>query len=327
MVSSPTKVIDFFLREDIGAGDATALLTPNIRVEAAIYSNSQGILAGYSEVSTLLEDRGVKATFNVCDGDTINEGLIVATLKGHARSILSLERTVLNMLSRMSGVATLTRKYVNVVSSINPRVRIAATRKTSPGFRLFDKKAVVVGGGVSHRMGLYDMILIKDNHLFIFGGDIEKAVSTAREKNKKLKIEVEVSEIVDAITAAECGADMILLDNMSPKKVKKTIESLKEKNMRQRVLLEASGGITLSNVREYAKTGVDWISIGELTTSPKGMDFNLEFIKKNVVPNSLFFYLAAFFSLFIIAFPIPFSSVFSTSIMSVFFSSSSLRFL
>lgn len=271
--------IAYFLKEDVGSGDVTSSFTPDKKVVAVIKSNSSGILAGAEEVTSLLRKQGVKVVFHVKDGSNVSAGSNIATIEGPVRSILPVERTVLNILSRMSGVATLTRTYVGLVYEVSSTVRIAATRKTSPGFRYFDKKAVVVGGGVSHRMGLYDMVLIKDNHLFVFEGDIGAAVAASRKKNRKMKVEVEVSTTEEALTAARSGADMILLDNMTPSTVRETVNSLVAYSLRDKVLLEASGGVRLSNVREYAKTGVDWISLGELTRSPIGLDFSLDFIQ------------------------------------------------
>ncbi len=266
-----------YLAEDVGSGDLTSSFTPNRRVTAVLRSNSAGILAGSYEAGVLLRKIGVKAVFHMKDGSYFGAESKIATLDGPARKVLSLERTLLNIMSRMSGVATLTRKYVDAVAGY--KVCIAATRKTSPGFRLFDKRAVVVGGGVSHRIGLYDMVLIKDNHLAVFGGDIDSAVAAARKKAKGFKVEVEASSLAEAVSAAKAGADMILLDNMTPSQVRKTVSVLEKAGMREKVLVEASGGIRLGNVKNYARAGVDWISLGELTRSAKGLDFGLDVVK------------------------------------------------
>ncbi|MBU0763009.1 MAG: carboxylating nicotinate-nucleotide diphosphorylase [Candidatus Altiarchaeota archaeon] len=271
--------LDYFLGEDIGSGDVTSSFTPDKKVIACIKSNSQGVIAGVDEVSRIFRGEKIKCRFHVKDGDRVSKGQVIASVEGRARDILPVERTVLNILSRMSGVATLTRKYVDVVSKVNKRTRIAATRKTVPGFRFFDKKAVVVGGGVTHRMGLYDLILIKDNHLMVFGGDISSAISLAKRKYPKIKLEVEVDTVDGAVVAAKAGADMVLLDNMTPSNVKKTIGELTMHGLRRRVLVEASGGINLSNVRKYAKVGVDWISLGELTRAAVGLDYGMDFMK------------------------------------------------
>jgi nicotinate-nucleotide pyrophosphorylase (carboxylating) len=179
-------------------------------------------------------------------------------------------------MSRMSGIATVTRRLVDVVNKAGYKTKIACTRKTAPGMLYFDKKAVFIGGGDPHRLHLDDMILIKDNHIFITGG-VKKAVEIAREKAPfSKKIEVEVTDVKDVLTAAEAGADIIMFDNFSPEKIKEAVGSLKKAGLKGKVLIEASGGITSENVLDFASAGVDIVSLGEITHSVKAMDISME---------------------------------------------------
>ena len=213
------------------------------------------------------------------DGTHVKPGEVVMEVVGEAKRVLAAERTALNLLSHMSGVATLTRKAVEKAKAVNPRVRVAATRKTLPGLRYFEKKAVAIGGGDPHRYDLSDMILIKDNHIRIVG-DVEKAVRLARERASfTKKIEVEVRSAEEALKAARAGADIVMLDNVDVEEVKKAIELLKAHGLRDKVLVEVSGGITLENIDKYAATGVDIISMGMLTHSAKAIDFSLDVVE------------------------------------------------
>jgi len=196
-------------------------------------------------------------------------------LKGSSRDILIVERTSLNLLSRMSGIATQTKKYVLAAKKANPKIRVAATRKTTPLLAYFEKKAVKAGGGDSHRMSLEDEVLIKNNHLKLFK-NVKVAVETAKKETSFAnKIEIEVGNTKDALIAAEAGVDIVMLDNMNPSEIKKTIAVLEKNKMRDRILIEASGGVTLENISEYAKTGVDVISVGALTHSAPALNINL----------------------------------------------------
>ena len=207
------------------------------------------------------------------DGQTVIPNQKILTITGDTYSILSRERTALNLMSRMSGIATQTSAYAKKIRAANPRVGLYSTRKTAPGLRIFDKDAVETGGGHKHRMSLDQMVMIKDNHIAAsdsFLGLIRRA------KQKHKKIEVEVENLNDAIIAANEGVEIILLDNMSPLIIKKVISELKRLNLRNKVRIEASGGINHSNVVQYAKSGVDMISIGRLTSTVTGLDLSLE---------------------------------------------------
>lgn len=269
-----------FVEEDMGQGDVTtAYIVPrNTIAKAHIISKEEGIIAGIEESQVLLSDFGIKTKSVIPDGSRVKRGTVIMELEGDAQLILSVERTVLNILSRMSGIATTTNKLVKMVKSKGYKVKIACTRKTAPGLLYFDKKAVMMGGGDTHRLHLDDMVLIKDNHIQI-AGSVEEAVRRAREKASfSKKIEVEVTTIEDAIKAARLGADIVLLDNMNPPQIETAIKRLKQEGLRNKVLIEASGGITERNILEYAKTGLDIISLGAITESSKALDLSLDII-------------------------------------------------
>jgi len=198
-------------------------------------------------------------------------------LEGPARAILLLERTALNIIGRMSGIATATREAVERVSRVSKGVRVAATRKTAPGLRVLDKKAVILGGGDPHRCTLSDMILIKDNHLALV--PLPEAIRRAKARSRYLMIEVEVETVEDAVTAAEAGARVIMLDNMTPEDVKAAVEALKREGLRERVTLEVSGGVDGADLAVYAATGVDIISMGALTHTVRNFDVSLDILK------------------------------------------------
>jgi len=213
---------------------------------------------------------------SVCDGETVIGGTVVMDLDGQARSILLVERTALNIIGRMSGIATRTRIMATLLESAGCSSRISATRKTAPGLRELDKKAVVLGGGEPHRANLSESILIKDNHLALV--PLEQAVCSAKQVPLPRKIEVEVADPAEAVAAAEAGADILLLDNMTPDTVKATLSLLEEKGLRDALLIEVSGGITEENLVSYALPGVDLISSGALTHSVRNFDVGLEII-------------------------------------------------
>ena len=278
----PRKIIEKklyeFLKEDLGQGDVTTsiLIPDGTRVEAEIIAKESGVIAGIEEAKILLEGLGVKVEAEVKDGQKISSGKTIMKLEGDAKTILAAERTVLNLISRMSGIATQTNKIIRKVRAAGYRTIIACTRKTAPGLEYFDKKAVWLGGGDTHRLHLDDMILIKDNHIVIIG-DIKEAIKIARRKASfSKKIEVEVSSDNEAVEAAKAGADIVMLDNFTPKDIKKTIEKLQKKKLRKRVLIEASGKINEENILEFASSGVDIISLGSLTHSVKALDISLE---------------------------------------------------
>jgi len=280
----PRKVLEEKLKqilaEDVGQGDMTsaAVVPAGLTVEAAVVAKEAGIAAGLEEITILAESLKLNVKTEVTDGEQIRSGQIIMKISGNAQIILSAERTMLNLLSRMSGIATTTRKLVEKLRKANLTAKIAATRKTAPGLGYFDKKAVLIGGGEPHRLRLDDMILVKDNHIAI-AGNVETAVKKAKAASFSKKIEVEVTSATDALKAAEAGADIIMLDNFSPKQIREAVEALKKAGFFGKVLLEISGGITEQNLLEYASTQVGIISMGELTHSVKALDISLEITK------------------------------------------------
>jgi nicotinate-nucleotide pyrophosphorylase (carboxylating) len=269
-----------FIKEDAPYGDVTsAAIVPDITCNAVIRAEQAGIIAGLEEASTLFSHFGVSVKHLANDGDAVCQNDSLLFLNGDAKKILLVERTALNIIGRMSGIASQTKKIVDIVSAVNPCCRVAATRKTCPGFRLFDKKAVKIGGGDTHRISLSDGILIKDNHLVLVPLGI--AIQSAKTETCYKKIEVEVETPENAVVAAKAGADIIMLDNMSPVKIAWTINVLKREGLRDRVIIEISGGIDESSLQQYAKLEVDVISFGVLTHSVKNFSVNLEIIPQN----------------------------------------------
>ncbi len=267
------RIIRQALEEDIGPGDATtaAVLDPLLEGEASLIVREDVILAGMPMFERVFRelDPVVACESFYSDGDPVPSGRTVCILRGRLASLLKGERTALNFLQRMTGIATLTRRYVAAVKPFP--VHILDTRKTVPGLRVFDKYAVRVGGGRNHRFGLSDGILIKDNHIAAAGG-VRNAVLRAWENAPHtLKIEVEVEDLAGVAEACEAGADIILLDNMSPEQLTEAVELIQG-----RTLIEASGGITLETIRDTAATGVHMISVGALTHSPRAADLSLE---------------------------------------------------
>jgi nicotinate-nucleotide pyrophosphorylase (carboxylating) len=278
----PRKVLEekltHLLADDIGEGDVTtaALVPAGLTVEAEVVAKEAGTAAGVEEATILAESLGLNVETLVADGKQVKKGQCILKISGDARTILSCERTLLNLLSRMSGIATTTRRLTEKLKKVRSKTRIAATRKTALGLSYFDKKAVAIGGGDPHRLHLDDMMLIKDNHLVV-AGSVEAAVKTAKQKGSfSKKVEVEVTRAADALKAAEAGADVVMLDNFSPKQIQDTAEALRKAGFLGKVLLEASGGITEENLLEYAATQVDIISLGALTHSVKALDISLE---------------------------------------------------
>lgn len=273
----PAEIVECLSRalaEDIGTGDVTtnSIVPVEATLRGRILAKDEGIVAGLDlaqAVFLLVEDQ-ISFTANVAEGAQVASGTVLATLSGSARALLTGERTALNFLGRMSGIATLTRRFVDEVSGTS--ARILDTRKTAPGLRVIDKLAVRRGGGENHRMGLFDMALIKDNHID-FAGSIAAAVGRARAAGTKLEIEVEARTLEHVQEALELGVQRILLDNM-------TLETMREavRINRGRAKLEASGNVTLENVRKIAETGVDFISVGALTHSPRVFDVSLKWV-------------------------------------------------
>lgn len=282
----PRKIIEEkllkILSEDTGEGDVTtSLLIPaDLNVEASVIAKKTGIVAGIEEARILLQSLGIEVEASLHDGAKTKSGQTVLKMHGDARTILTVERTLLNLLSRMSGIATATKDLVDQLRKSKLKTRVACTRKTAPGLLYFDKKAVETGGGDTHRLHLDDMILIKDNHLLVAGG-IEEAVRKAK-KNASFskKIEVEVTRAEDVLRAVKAGADIVMLDNFSPAQIRRAIELMKRDKSFRKVLLEASGGITSKNMIDYASTGVDLVSLGELTQSSRALNMSLEITAK-----------------------------------------------
>lgn len=270
-----------FVEEDIGQGDITTFLTIPLGtiVEAEIIANESGIIAGIEEALTLLNSFDLKAGTPVPDGSTVKRKKVILKIIGDARTLLSIERSLLNILTRMSGIATTTHRLVEKLRRSGYKTRVACTRKVAPGLSYFDKKAVMLGGGDTHRLHLDDLVLIKDNHIAILGnvGQAVKKVKNAVSFSKK--IEVEVSKEGKAIEAAKAGADIIMLDNFSPQQVKGTIALLKREKLRNKVLIEASGGINKQNILKFADAGPDILSLGEITDSVKAFDMSLNIVK------------------------------------------------
>jgi nicotinate-nucleotide pyrophosphorylase (carboxylating) len=251
-----------------------------LTVKAVVFAKEAGVAAGIEETVIFAESLGLSVMAEVADGDEVKSGTVMLRLSGNARDILSAERTMLNLLSRMSGIATATRKLTEKLRQANLTAKVAATRKTAPGLLYFDKKAVLIGGGDPHRLRLDDMILLKDNHIVI-AGSVENAVRKAKAASVNKKIEAEVTSVADAVKAAEAGADIVMLDNFSPKQIREAVETLKKAGFFGKVLLEVSGGITEKNLLEYASMQVDIISLGALTHSVKALDISLEIAKVN----------------------------------------------
>jgi len=266
------KALDNFLAEDIGKGDITSNLLPRKKISANIIAREEGITAGTQYAKYIFASRACKVKILKKDGSKIKPNQKILIISGQAHAILSCERTALNLLSRMSGIATQTNHLVNKIEKINPKVRLYSTRKTAPGLRLFDKEAVEIGGGNKHRISLDQMIMIKDNHLAI--ASLLELIHKAHKRYRT--IEVEVENLNDAILAAKAGASIIMLDNRSPKEISKIVNTLKILHLRDKVKIEASGGIDSTNIQSYAKTGVDMISVGKITSSAPGLDLSLE---------------------------------------------------
>jgi nicotinate-nucleotide pyrophosphorylase (carboxylating) len=268
-----------FILEDVGLGDITtnALVNPDQIGEGRVVCKESAVIAGIEEALVLLELVECEGKSKIRDGRRVRAGTEILMARGRARALLGVERTLLNLLSHMSGVATSTAELVSIANSASGgRVRVACTRKTVPGLRYFDKKAVELGGGDTHRLRLDDAVLIKDNHL-AFSGPLDESIRKVRAQvSFTKKIEVEVTSPNQAVQAAKARADIILLDNMTPQMVKKSVDLLKAKSLREHVLIEASGGIRRENISSYAKTGVDVVSVGAITHSAKAIDMSLK---------------------------------------------------
>ncbi|MBC8243817.1 MAG: carboxylating nicotinate-nucleotide diphosphorylase [Verrucomicrobia bacterium] len=262
------------LAEDIGDGDATtlALVPEDAIATAAMIAREPLVMAGADLALAVFQqmDERVEFGIEIFDGQQAALGQALLRVQGPARALLTAERTALNFIQRLAGVATLTARFVEQIADTG--AQILDTRKTTPGWRSLEKYAVTCGGGKNHRLGLYDQVMIKDNHFAALDGDIAKAVALAREASPGLKVEVEADSVEQAQAAAEAGADIILLDNMSCDELRDAVGRIDG-----RAKTEASGGVTLETVREIAETGVDFISVGALTHSAPSVDIALDF--------------------------------------------------
>ncbi|MGB2879683.1 MAG: carboxylating nicotinate-nucleotide diphosphorylase [Candidatus Omnitrophota bacterium] len=283
-------IVRYALKEDIWTGDITSrsVLKDPLVVDAVVLSKQAGIVCGMLVIERIFENVDPELKFRpiVKDGDHVEPGQEIAFVEGRARSIFKAERTALNFLSIMSGVATVTREMVDKAKGT--KAKIYDTRKTIPLHRYLQKYAVTVGGGTNHRWGLWDMVLIKDNHIRAFGiqtkssdnkKNIRDLIRLARESvQKNIRVEIEVESLKECEYALEEKPDVIMLDNMPPEAVEKAIALRKEKGLEGKVLFEVSGGITPENAAEYARTGVEMISTGKITNSLNAIDFSLEVI-------------------------------------------------
>jgi nicotinate-nucleotide pyrophosphorylase (carboxylating) len=270
------KEVESFIEEDLGYDDVSCTIVPDRPAEAIIFTKENCTVAGIKEAGSIFCYLGIQAETTLKDGDRLKEGETIFRLKGGAVSILRAERLALNFLGHLSGIATLTRACVDTVRRYSETTRVACTRKTTPGIRKFEKLAVAAGGGDTHRFNLSDSVMIKDNHIKLMG--IEAAIEAAKKTSFTRKIEVEIESAENAVLAAKLGADIILLDNMQPEAVRETLEILKEKGLRDSVIVEASGGISQENLEGYAKTGVDVISMGSLIHKSRWIDVSQEII-------------------------------------------------
>ena len=271
--------IERFLNEDISNGDITSdlFIDATSISNAEILSREPGILSGRSEITQIFNHFNIESSWLFQDGNSFSDNSQIVKLNGLSKSILLSERVSLNLLGHMSGIATSTNNAVKIMKQISPHTNISATRKTLPGLRKYEKYSVIVGGGLPHRYDLNEMILIKDNHSKLIN-NLQKSISSVRTQiGSSKKIELEVDSLESAMKAIDLDIDIILLDNMQPEDILKFMNKIK--SISQKIpLTEASGGITMSNLQNYASTGVDIISMGSLTHSSKSLDFSLQII-------------------------------------------------
>lgn len=264
--------------DDIGFEDITtnSLIDDNKWAQAEIICKEDGILAGIEIAHYIIDYFNLSISSSYMDGDEVHKGDVILEYEGSAKDILMTERTILNYLMHLSGIATLVHQTVKRVHKINPNIKVAATRKTTPGLQKYEKKAVEIGGADTHRFKLDDCVLIKDNHIEIVGGVIEALQKAQENVSFTKKIEIEVETLDDAIKAALFGADIIMLDNMTPTQISEVTEELKKRYVRDEVIIEASGGIRPDNIEEYAKLDIDVISSGFITNSATSLDMGLD---------------------------------------------------
>jgi len=265
-----------FLEEDLGYEDITtsSVLPEDVKALAEIVAKAQGVVAGIEEAKALLEHFNLRCRALKEDGEDINPGDVILEIEGSARAILMLERVVLNLLMRMSGIATATRRMVAIAQRYG--VKIAGTRKTTPGFRYFEKRAIAIGGGDTHRFRLDDAVLIKDNHLVLV--DIGEAIRRAKQVNFTKKVEVEVGSVEEAKVALEAGADIVMLDNLSVEEVEQVLTLVEQRGYH--AIIEVSGGITPENLESYARLCPHVISMGYITTHAEWLDMSLRLHKR-----------------------------------------------
>jgi len=271
------KALKEYLEEDIRSGDLTtkAIGQPMTPGMGTIFARSKAILAGAIEIAAIAEITGLACEVLAEEGKWVGPDEPVIRLKGPAGTLLTVERVCLNIIMRMSGIATKVHRMMETAREGNPALVVAATRKTTPGFRYFEKRAVQVGGGDPHRYALDDMVLIKNNHIAVVGG-VGKAITAARGAvSFSKKISCEVRNLKEPMEAVETGADIVLLDNFKPEDIAKVNDALTKKGWREKVILEASGGIDESNVKDYAQSGADIVSSGALTHSYDASNFNM----------------------------------------------------
>jgi nicotinate-nucleotide pyrophosphorylase (carboxylating) len=275
MVTNPETILAF-IAEDSPFGDVTSdlLIPPDASCTGVIRSRQAGVIAGLEEAAFLFTHFGARAVQAVEDGEQVSSGTVLLSVSGPARAVLLVERTALNIIGRMSSIATMTHRAASLISVKNPSCRVAATRKTAPGLRALDKKAVQLGGGDPHRFTLSDGILIKDNHLALVS--LGEAIEKGKTHSFTRKVEVEVESLMQAVTAARAGADILLLDNMTTDEISRVVSLLKKEEKMTGLIIEVSGGITLENVSGYAIPGVDVISMGSLTHSVVNFDVGLD---------------------------------------------------
>jgi len=273
LVFKPNRELQKFLAEDLGLGDVTSNLLEKKQIKAKIITRQDTIVSGTNFVKQIFALKKCSSRIIKKDGTRIKANQTILEISGDAAAILSCERTALNLLSRMCGISTKTNQLNTLIQKINRKTKLYATRKTAPGLRYFDKIAVETGGGKKHRMTLHDMIMFKDNHLAV-----EKSIVSliAKAKKTRRKIEIEVENQKDAILVASLGVDIIMLDNFTPKQIRNTIKILNDLKLRKNIQIEASGRINEKNISQYAATGVNMISVGEITNSAHGIDLSLE---------------------------------------------------
>jgi nicotinate-nucleotide pyrophosphorylase (carboxylating) len=273
LVFKPNRELQKFLAEDLGLGDVTSNLLEKKQIKAKIITRQDTIVSGTNFVKQIFALKKCSSRIIKKDGTRVKANQTILEISGDAAAILSCERTALNLLSRMCGISTKTNQLNTLIQKINRKTKLYATRKTAPGLRYFDKIAVETGGGKKHRMTLHDMIMFKDNHLAV-----EKSIVSliAKAKKTRRKIEIEVENQKDAILVASLGVDIIMLDNFTPKQIRNTIKILNDLKLRKNIQIEASGRINEKNISQYAATGVDMISVGEITNSAHGIDLSLE---------------------------------------------------